>query len=179
MPDFQESLVNKLDQAAKYFERSPDLISYQILAAVDGLSCVCIGSWKSEDAREKVRLKINFFFNVLTASKWASNVIAYYLQQMQIGDPFAYVGFQKLMSEITYLSVPGTMSDIVDHTGFPNRIYRAFDFESEGRKWEPIVIVVIITAASMYSSTVIVIVVIYTHAQPAVCTHDAPLVTTC
>ncbi len=53
---------------------------------------------------------------------------------MQVVDPFAYIGYQKLMADIFHIAVPGTMSDIIDHTGFPNRIYRVFDFDADDRR---------------------------------------------
>lgn len=46
---------------------------------------------------------------------------------MKTIDTYAYIGYAQLMKEITMMAVPGTLSDIIDNTGYPNRMYYVFD----------------------------------------------------
>jgi hypothetical protein len=95
MPKFQENVLINLCKSTSVLSNSSELLSAQVLASIDQLSCAVISSWLNLYSMENV---------VQTNSE-----------------------FKKEMDLVNLQAIHGTMSDIVDKTGFPHRMYYVAD----------------------------------------------------
>ena len=124
MPSFHESLLEKLQQTASYIMKSEDLVSYQILGSTDQLSCVCIGKRLPLIKRHIYNKNINIHFISYTGAWKEENALNNL--HAKVNDPFSYIRYQQLTEEIQKIAVPGTISDILDRTGFPTRYIHTY-----------------------------------------------------